>query len=162
MLGHFQVLAPHRPPCCLSPVSGFRPPCSLSPVCGFSSAFIIVISFTPLLLVVLGLRCFEGFSLVAESRDCSLVVVCGLLTAVASLVAEHRLQSAQASVVAAHGLSSCGSRALEHRLSSCGHRLICSTACGIFPDQVSNLCLLHWQAESSTLSQQYTFKVSPD
>ena len=27
---------------------------------------------------------------------------------------------ARTSVVAAHGLSSCGSRALEHRLSSCG------------------------------------------
>ena len=112
--------------------------CSLSPVCGFSSAFIIVISFTHLLLAVLGLRCFRGFSLVAESGDCSLAVVCGPLTAVAPLVAEHRLQSVQASVAAAHGLSSCGSWALEHRLSR-GHRLICSTACGIFPDQVSNL-----------------------
>ena len=155
MLGHFQVLAPHRPPCSFLQ-SRFRPPCSLSPVCGFSSAFIIVISFAPLLLAMPGLRCFEGFSLVAESGDCS------LLTAVASLVAEYRLQSAQASVVAAHGLSSCGSQALEHRLSSCGHRLICSTACGIFPDQVSNPCLLHRQAESSTLNQQCTFKVSPD
>ena len=40
------------------------------------------------------------------------VAVRGLLIAVASLVAEHRLQ--------VHGLSSCGSWALEHRLSSCG------------------------------------------
>ena len=35
----------------------------------------------------------------------------------------------QASVVVAHGLS-------------------CSAACGIFPDQGSNLCPLHWQADS--------------
>ena len=47
------------------------------------------------------------------------VAVSGLLIAVASLVAEHRLQ-ARASVVVALGLSICGSRALEHRLSSCG------------------------------------------
>ena len=39
------------------------------------------------------------------------------LTAVASLVTEHRLL---ASVVAARGISSCDSRALEQRLSSCG------------------------------------------
>ena len=26
--------------------------------------------------------------------------------------------------------------------------LRCSTACRIFPDQVSNMCLLHWQADS--------------
>ena len=28
------------------------------------------------------------------------------------------------------------------------HGLSCSTACGIFPDQRSNLCPLHWQADS--------------
>ena len=59
-------------------------------------------------------------SLVAASRGYSLVVVCGLLIVVASVVAEQRLYSAQASVVAACGLSSCSSWALEHRLSNCG------------------------------------------
>ena len=29
-----------------------------------------------------------------------------------------------------------------------------SEACGIFPDQALNLCLLHWQANSLPLSQQ--------
>ena len=48
------------------------------------------------------------------------------LSAVASLV-EHRLQGAWASVAAAH-------------------RLSCLTACGILPDQESNLCPL--QADS--------------
>ena len=50
------------------------------------------------------------FSLVAESEDYSLVVVRGLI-AVASLVAEHRLESTWASVVVAHELSCCGSQA---------------------------------------------------
>ena len=53
------------------------------------------------------------------------VLVHGLLMAVASLVAEK----AQASVAAAHGLS-------------------CPMACGIFLNQGSNPCPLHWQADS--------------
>ena len=47
---------------------------------------------------------------------------------VASFVAEHGLQ--------AHGLSSCGAQACY------------SAACGIFPDQGSNPCPLHWQVDS--------------
>ena len=39
----------------------------------------------------LGLRCCTGFSLVAENGGSSLVAVSGLLIAVASFVAEHRL-----------------------------------------------------------------------
>lgn len=58
------------------------------------------------------------FSLVAASGCCSLAVMCGLLTEVASLVAEHRLWGAQASAVTAHGLSGFASPALQHRLSS--------------------------------------------
>jgi len=34
------------------------------------------------------------------------------------------------------------------------HRLSCSTACGIFPDQVSNPGTLHWQADSYPLYHQ--------
>ena len=34
------------------------------------------------------------------------------------------------------------------------HRLSCSVACGILPDQGSNLCLLYWQTESLPLSHQ--------
>ena len=34
------------------------------------------------------------------------------------------------------------------------HALSCSAACGILPDQGSNLCLLHWQADSSPLHHQ--------
>ena len=67
-----------------------------------------------------------GFSLVAGSRGCSLVLVHGLLTAVAPLGVEPGLYGTQASVVAACRLSSCGSRALEHRGSTIGvHGLSC-------------------------------------
>ena len=34
------------------------------------------------------------------------------------------------------------------------HGLSCSVACGNFLDQGSNLCLLHWQADSLPLSHQ--------
>ena len=47
--------------------------------------------FVHLFLAVLRLHCCVGFSLVAASRDHSLVVVCGLLLAAASLVVEHKL-----------------------------------------------------------------------
>ena len=50
------------------------------------------------------------------------------------------------SVVVAPGLST-GSVIVAHKLS-------CSAACGIFPDQGSNPCLLHWQANSLPLSHQ--------
>ena len=39
---------------------------------------------------------------------------------------------------------SCDLRALEQSLSSCGTGLSSSSACGIFPNQGSNLRLLHW------------------
>ena len=57
-----------------------------------------------------------------------------------------------ASLVAARGLSNCGFQTLELRLSL-------SVACGIFLDQGSNPCLLHWQliltTEPSGKSSQF-------
>ena len=44
------------------------------------------------------------------------------------------------------GLSSYGARA---RCSSCGSNSSCSVGCGIFPDQASNPCLLHWSQQDS-------------
>ena len=64
-----------------------------------------------LFLAAFVLCCCRGLSLVAVSGGYTLAAVHGLLTAVASLVAEHRLQGVQASVVAAPGLSSCGAQA---------------------------------------------------
>ena len=75
-----------------------------------------------------GSFCCTGFSLVVASGVHSLVAMCGLLIAVASLVCPraHRLQEWQhsGSAVVAHGLSCCEPR-------------------GIFPDQGSNPYLLH-------------------
>ena len=47
----------------------------------------ITIIVSTYLLAVLGLYCSVGFALVGRERGSSLVVVCGLLTVVASLVA---------------------------------------------------------------------------
>lgn len=72
-----------------------------------------------LVLALLGLPCCTGFSLVAASRACSLVAVCGLPIAVASLVVE-------AQTLGHSGFSSCRtwaqklhSQDLEHGLSGC-------------------------------------------
>ena len=71
----------------------------------------------------------SGFSLVVVSGGYSLVEV-----GVFSLQRLLLLRST-GSVLVAHGLR-------------------CSTACGIFLDQGSNLSLLHWQADSLPLSHQ--------
>ena len=59
----------------------------------------------------------------------------------------------QPSIAAAHGVSS-GSLAPTHRLKSCGTRLTWFTAGGVFLDQESKPCMLHWQADSLLLSFQ--------
>ena len=40
------------------------------------------------------------------------------------------------------------------------HGPICSAACGIFPDQGSNPCPLHWQADSQPLRHQGSPKIA--
>ena len=82
-------------------------------------------------LALLDLRCCEGSFPAVVSRGYSLVEMCRLLTAVASLVAVPGLWSTGSAVV--------------------GHGFNCSATCGIFPDQGSNLCLLHWQVVSLPL-----------
>ena len=42
------------------------------------------------------------------------------------------------------------------------HGLRCSAACGIFPDQGSNPCPLHWQADSQPLHHQGSFSFNDD
>ena len=47
------------------------------------------------------------------------------------------------------GLSCCGAQAPGTQISVVvAHGLSCSAACGIFPDQGSNPCPLHWQVDS--------------
>ena len=89
-----------------------------------------------LFLAALGLSCcLRAFSSCGE-QGLLFIAVRVLLIVVASLVVEHGLQARglqylwhTGSVVVARGLS-------------------CSEACGIFPDQGSSPCPLHWQADS--------------
>ena len=97
---------------------------------------------------MLGLHCCTGCSLVLESGGYPLVVVQRLLTAVGSLVSEHRLYGAWSSVVTSHGLRRCGSRATEPRFNRYGARtsLLHSNECGLFLDQRSTRvsCIGRW------------------
>ena len=110
--------------------------------------------FIYLFLAVLGLHCCTwSFSSCGE-QELLFVAVCGFLITVASLIVEHGLQARGlqqlqhvGSVVVAHGLQSTGSVVVAHGLS-------CYVACGIFPDQGSNPCPLHWQADSQSLCHQ--------
>ena len=85
-------------------------------------------------MAVLGLRSSaRAFSSCGE-RGPLFIAVRGPLTIAASLFGSTGSRRA-GSVVVAHGPS-------------------CSAACGIFPDQGSNPCPLHWQADSQPLCHQ--------
>ena len=99
------------------------------------------------LLAVLGLHCCVDFfsscsnqgllcSWDAPASPCSRFSCCGV-----------RALGAWDSGAAAPSFSGLGSIVVTLRLS-------CSAACGIFPDQGSNLCLLYWQMDSLSLSHQ--------
>ena len=88
-----------------------------------------------------------GFSLVVRSRGHSLVVVQGLLAAVASLIAElllwaHRPQELW--------LTSSAVVTLRLSCSVSEIRDLCVLLCVLA--QGSNPCLLHWQVDSLQLS----------
>ena len=76
----------------------------------------------------------RGLSLVAASGDHSSSRCAGLSLS-RPLLSQSTGSRHAGSVVVAHGPS-------------------CSAACGIFPDQGSNPCLLHWQADSQPLRHQ--------
>ena len=76
----------------------------------------------------------RGFSLVAASGGHSSSRCAGLSLSRPLLLRSTGSRHA-GSVIVAHGPS-------------------CSVACGIFPDQGSNPCLLHWQADSQPLRHQ--------
>ena len=79
--------------------------------------------------------------LVVVNGACSLVAMSGLLIAVASLAMEHRLRGAWALVAVAQGRQRTESVAVAHGLS-------CPVAYGVFLDQGSNPCFLHWKVDS--------------
>ena len=84
---------------------------------------------------MLGLRfCARAFSSCGK-RGPLFITVRGPLTVAASPVARSTGSRRAGSVVVSHGPS-------------------CSAACGIFPDQGSNPCALHWQADSQPLRHQ--------
>ena len=85
-------------------------------------------------MAVLGLRfCARAFSSCGK-RGPLLIAVRGSLTIAASLVAEHRLQT--------------------RRLSNCGSRAQLLRGMWYPPNQGSNPCPIHWQADSQPLRHQ--------
>ena len=76
----------------------------------------------------------RGLSLIVLIKDCSLLAVPGLLTAVASLAAEQGLRHPGTSVVVVQGLS-------------------CPVACRILLTR-ARTCPLHWQASSKPLNYE--------
>ena len=81
------------------------------------------------------------------------VAVQGLLTAVACLAAEHRLQACwpQWLLRGASPSVAGGPRAWTQRLC---HGLRCSATCAVVLDQGPALCPLHWQADSRSLCRR--------
>ena len=96
--------------------------------------FFLIYVFIYLFLAVLGLHCCARAFSSCGKQGPLFIVVRGPLTVMASLVAEHRLQTRR--------LSSCGSRAqLLHGMWD-------------LPRPGSNPCPLHWQADSQPLRHQ--------
>ena len=92
------------------------------------------------------------FSLVLASRGYSLVGVRASHCSGFSCCRAWAL-CGQTSIAVVCGLSSCDSWSLEHKLTIVAHGLSCSAACGIFRDWALNLRLLHWQADSLSLTE---------
>ena len=94
--------------------------------------------------------CAWAFS-VCSQQGLLFVAACGLLTAVASGVGEHRLQ--------AHGCTGCSMAMQQQKLV--GSRVwaqqlwhpdySCSVACGVLLERGSNPHPLHWQVDSEPL-----------
>ena len=78
--------------------------------------FILFIYF----LAALGLRCYAQAFSSCGKRGLLFVTVCVGFSLQWLLLLRSMGSTCVASVVVACGLSSCGSRALEHRLTSCG------------------------------------------
>ena len=95
-------------------------------------------------VAVLGPHPCMGFSLVADREGYSLLQCMGL-SLQWLLWLWSTSSSTRAAVVAVPGLESTASGVVMHGLR-------CSESCRIFPNQGSNPCLLHWQADSLPLS----------
>ena len=102
----------------------------------------VCFNFIYLCLTLLSLHCRAGFSLAITCGDSS---CCGAWT-IGTWASVFGSQAVQGSIVVVHRLSCSAACGLFPDQDS--------TACGIFLDQGSNPCLLHWQADSSPLSHQ--------
>ena len=102
----------------------------------------------PITQFLLGLCCCARAFSSCGKQGPLFIAVQRLLTAVGSLVSEHRLYGAWSSVVTSHGLRRCGSRATEPRFNRYGARtsLLHSNECGLFLDQRSTRvsCIGRW------------------
>ena len=96
------------------------------------------------LLVVLGLCCYSGFSVVAMNRAYSSC----------DEQASHCFFFCRAQNVGCMGFPSVAPRLWSTGSIVVVHGLSCSAACGILLDQGWNLCLLHWEMGSLLLSHQ--------
>ena len=110
-----------------------------------------------LFLALLDLCCCSGFPLVLSSGGYSLVAALGFPS--------RWLPFLQSTGSRARGLQQLWLQALEPGSVVAARGLRCSAARGVFPDQELNVlagglntltgaCLLHWQVDSSPLSQQ--------
>ena len=99
-----------------------------------------------LFLAVLGPHSCADFSVVAASRGHSR---CGVRAS-----PRGHVPRCGARAPGCGGFSSCGFWALEHRRRSCGKQAQLLCGMWIFPDQGSNPCVLHWQADAIPLDHQ--------
>ena len=105
-------------------------------------------------MLALGLHWCARASSSCSERQLLSVAVCGPLVVTASLVSEYWLSEHRPQY-----LQHMGSGAVAYVLQRVdsvvvAHGLSCSTVCGIFLDQGSNSCPLHWQSDSYPLYHQ--------
>ena len=102
--------------------------------CALISVYLFIYLFIFYLWLCWAFVSVRGLSLVAASGGHS-SSQCAGLSLPQPLLSQSTGSRCAGSVIAAHGPS-------------------CSAACGIFPDQGSNPCPLHWQADSQPLRHQ--------
>ena len=104
--------------------------------CSPAICFFFLILFIYLFMAVLGLRfCARAFSSYSKWGPVFIAVRGPLSPLSRPLLLRSTGSRRAGSVIVVHGPS-------------------CSAACGIFPDQGSNPCPLHWQADSQPLRHQ--------
>ena len=121
---------------------------NIGPVLFFLLIYFLKINFMYLFLVAWVLVAEQGLSLAVNKwgliSSCSRQAShCGCCSCWRVWALENQVPVAvvQGSVAVVPGLKSTGSIVVAHGLS-------CPKACGIFTDQGSNPCLLHWQTDS--------------